>query len=91
MKKIIIIFIFILPFLFFGVIWLAGSSLIAPVNQTVGNCLQDLDCENVEFKSESGAIIKSWFLRGEKGKSAIILMHGVRANRLDLIERLLLG
>lgn len=88
MKKILVIFIFVLPFLFLGAIWLAGSSLTAAVNQTVGNCPENLICENVEFESESGAIIKGWFSQGEKGKGAVILMHGVRANRLDLVERI---
>lgn len=88
MKKILLIIIFILPFLFVGAFWFAGSSLTKPVNLSVGNCPQDLICENVEFKSESGATIKGWFLRGEKGKGAIVLMHGLRANRLDLIERI---
>lgn len=88
MKKIFLITILILPFLLFATVWFAGSSLTEPVNQTVGNCPNDLMCENVEFESESGAKIKGWFLRGEKGKGSVILMHGVRANRLDLIERI---
>lgn len=71
-----------------GAIWLTGNSLTAPANHTVGNCPEDLHCENVEFVSESGAIIKGWFLPGEKGKGAVVLMHGVRANRLELIERI---
>ncbi len=88
MKKIFIGIILILPILFFGAIWLAGSSLTAPANQLVGNCPNDLPCEQVEFSSESGAVIKGWFLRGENRKGAVILMHGVRANRLNLIERI---
>ncbi len=88
MKKIFLITILILPFLFFAAFWFAGSSLTEPVNQTVGNCPDGLICENVEFESESGSKIKGWFLRGEKGKGAVILMHGVRANRLDLVERI---
>lgn len=71
-----------------GVFWLAGNALTASVNQAVGNCPDDLACENVEFPSESGTIIKGWILKGEQRKGAIVLMHGVRANRLALLDRI---
>lgn len=65
-----------------------GSSLTAPSPASVGNCPNDLACENVEFKSESGAIIKGWFVKGEEGRGAIVIMHGLRSNRLQLVERI---
>ncbi len=88
MKKIIFAIILLLPCLILGAVWFAGNFLTAPANQTVGNCPNDLPCESVEISSESGAKIKGWFLTGENGKGAVVLMHGVRANRLDLIERI---
>lgn len=88
MKKTIIIFVLILPLLVVGVFWLAGNALTASVNQAIGNCPDDLACENIEFPSDSGTTIKGWILEGEKGKGAIVLMHGVRANRLALIDRM---
>jgi fermentation-respiration switch protein FrsA (DUF1100 family) len=35
----------------------------------------------VEFSSESGALLKGNFLTGEMGNGAVVLMHGVRGNR----------
>lgn len=59
-----------------------------PVNQAVGFCPKDLACENVEFLSKSNSQIKGWFIDGEKGKGAVILMHGIRSNRTQMIDRM---
>lgn len=76
------------PLIILGGSWFAGSSLTSPVNQPVGNCPQDLVCENVAFPSDSGTTIKGWLVRGEQGKGAVILMHGLRSNRLSLMDRI---
>ena len=88
MKRIILIVALLLPFAVIGASWFAGNSLTSPVPVIVGNCPNDLTCENIEFSSESGAIIKGWLVRGEAGKGAIVLMHGLRSNRLQLVERI---
>ena len=88
MKKTLIILVLVLPFLLIGAFWLAGNALTAPVNQAIGNCPNDLACENVEFPSDSQATIKGWFLQGDKGKGAIVLMHGLRSNRFQLLDRI---
>ena len=67
--------------------WLAGSALSAPASQPVGNLPSDLAGTPVQFPSESGATIHGWFIPGKKGVGAIVLMHGVRANRLSMLER----
>ncbi len=87
-KKTALILFVLLILLIVGGAWQAGSSLTAPVNQTVGNCPLDLACENVEFPSESGTTIKGWFLRGEPGKGTVVLMHGLRSNRLAMLDRI---
>lgn len=61
---------------------------MASVNQPVGNCPVELICENVEFPSDSGTTVKGWFVSGKKGKGTIILMHGVRANRTAMLDRM---
>jgi len=68
-------------------ILLAGSFLTAPANQAIGDLPSDLSGTPVEFASESGATIRGWFVRGKKGAGAVALMHGVRANRLSMLER----
>jgi alpha-beta hydrolase superfamily lysophospholipase len=71
---------------FLGV-WLAGSVLSASANRPVGNLPSDLAGTSVQFPSTSGATIHGWFIPGKKGAGAIILMHGVRANRLSMLDR----
>ena len=67
--------------------WIAGSILTAAAPQTVGQIPSDLKGTNVEFRSSSGALIHGWFIPGEPGKGAVILMHGVRSNRLSVLDR----
>jgi fermentation-respiration switch protein FrsA (DUF1100 family) len=66
---------------------LAGSILSASSPQAVGNLPSDLAGRSVEFSSTSGATIHGWFIPGKKGSGAIALMHGVRANRLSMLDR----
>ncbi len=61
---------------------------MASVNQPVGSCPTDLNCENVEFASDSGTIVKGWFVSGAIGNGAIILMHGVGGNRTTTTSRI---
>jgi uncharacterized protein len=47
----------------------------------------DLVGRSVDFPSESGSRIRGWFLPGQTGYGTIILLHGVRASRLDMLDR----
>jgi uncharacterized protein len=87
-KKIGFIILLLIPLIIIGTFWFAGSALSSTVNQTIGNCPSDLSCENIEFQSESGSLIKGWVLRGEQGKGAVVLMHGLRGSRLGLVDRI---
>lgn len=89
LMKLKLIFISILGvlLLFFGGTWLAGSILSAPATQPVGNLPYGLAGSPAQFPSASGATIHGWFIPGKKGVGAIILMHGVRANRLSMLDR----
>src|ERR1700730_13582815 len=69
------------------VLWMAGSSLTAPAKQLAGNLPPELNGRNVQFASGSGAIIRGWLIPGKKGVGAIVLMHGLRASRLSMLER----
>jgi len=71
----------------FAAVWLAGNALSAPVNQSVGSLPADLNGHAVEFASPSGATIRGWLIDGKAGSGAIVLMHGLRANRLSMLER----
>lgn len=87
MKRKLIIVGLLIIVLFFAAVWMLGSSLIAPKNISIGKAPSDLNAVNVEFPSESGATIHGWLIPGGKGNGAVVLMHGIRASRLDLIDR----
>jgi len=77
-----------LPLLFSSAVWLIGGLLSAPFNQRVGELPPDLQVGRaVEFASESGATVRGWIVPGQKGAGAVVLMHGVRANRLSMLGR----
>lgn len=64
-----------------------GLLLTAPAPSIVGAPPIDLDAEPVEFESASGATIRGWFIAGQPGGGAVILLHGVRSNRLQMVAR----
>src|SRR5262249_10807562 len=43
--------------------------------------------EDVAIASGSGALLRGWFVPGQPGGGAVVLMHGVRANRVSMLGR----
>ena len=68
-------------------VYAAGSIETAPAQVSIGAPPPDLPAEAVSFGSASGSRIQGWFVPGEPNRGAIVLMHGVRANRLQMLER----
>ena len=68
-------------------ILVAGSLLTAPAPQSVGELPTDLPGRSIQFPSGSGATIHGWFIPGKLGGGAVVLMHGVRSNRLSMTDR----
>jgi len=68
-------------------IWIAGGVLTAPTPQRIGSIPAGLNARSVEFRSESGSTLHGWFMLGKAGTGAIVLMHGVRSNRLSMLNR----
>lgn len=86
-RKLFILCPLIIIIVLFTIVWIIGGSLLAAHNFSVGKPPLDLNAVNVEFKSESGATVRGWFIQGREKAGAVILMHGVRSSRLDLIGR----
>jgi hypothetical protein len=57
-----------------------GLRLSAPAHTAIGAPPADLNVEVVEFPSASGATIRGWFIAGQPGHGAVVLMHGVRGH-----------
>ncbi len=70
-----------------GFAWYAGGKLIAPVPRAIGQPPPDLGAVAITFPSDSGSTIHGWFARGAAGNGAILLLHGVRGDRRDMVPR----
>jgi uncharacterized protein len=68
-------------------LYVAGSIGSAPAPAAVGRPPPDLSAEVVSFESGSGSRLSGWFVPGEPHRGAIVLMHGIRANRLEMLDR----
>jgi fermentation-respiration switch protein FrsA (DUF1100 family) len=67
--------------------WMAEGMLISPQKTIIGVAPIDLPCEDISIQSLSGATLRGWFLAGSPGRGAVLLLHGVRANRLAMLPR----
>jgi alpha-beta hydrolase superfamily lysophospholipase len=68
-------------------VWLTGTVLSWPASRQVGVLPRDLHGETLTFKSDSGATLKGWVIEGEPGRGVVVLLHGLRGNRLQTLER----
>src|SRR5215813_13537264 len=76
-----------IPALFFCAIWGAGSILSHPANRSVGSLPGHLQGREVEFESDSGSKLRGWMIPGRNGAGAVILMHGFRGDRREMLGR----
>jgi fermentation-respiration switch protein FrsA (DUF1100 family) len=74
-------------FMLAGAVIGAGFYLSSPAPASIGAAPADLPAENVTFVSGSGARLRGWFVAGRPGSGVVILMHGVRGNRLAMLRR----
>jgi hypothetical protein len=65
----------------------AGSIASAPSPTVIGALPSELAVEPVSIASISGSRLSGWFLKGRPHRGAILLMHGIRANRLEMVGR----
>lgn len=63
-------------------VWFVGGQLSAPALANIGSPPINQPFESVKFEHVSG-----WYLPASKGSSCILLMHGVRSNRREMIGR----
>jgi fermentation-respiration switch protein FrsA (DUF1100 family) len=64
-----------------------GSIASAPAQQHVGPPPSDLPIKPVTFAGASGNRLSGWLVRGRPRIGAVLLLHGVRANRLQMLAR----
>ena len=74
----------VLALVLFGLVasWLAAGKLSAPALSALGPLPPDLPFKEVRFARISG-----WYLQGDADKSCILLLHGIRSNRRQMLPR----
>src|SRR5215813_5979202 len=71
----------------FAALWVGGSIAAAPARARIGAPPADLPVEAVTIASASGSRLLGWFIAGAPHGGAVLLMHGVHANRLEMLDR----
>ncbi len=64
-----------------------GTLLISPNPVNIGAPPDNFNAEEVSFTGKNGNVISGWFIEGDKDKGGILLMHDVRSNRLQMLDR----
>lgn len=64
-----------------------GWMLARPVQTRIGDAPADLDAQPVNFESDSGANIHGWWCPVRNSRVAVLLLPGIRANRLSMVDR----
>ncbi|MEN1681447.1 MAG: alpha/beta fold hydrolase [Planctomycetota bacterium] len=70
-----------------GYSWRLAGKLLAPSQSVVGEPPDGFPAENVSFASQSGSQIAGWYQRGKPGRGAVLVLHGIRGNRLASVPR----
>src|SRR5689334_16353189 len=77
----------LLPFIGIALPYLAGWIFSHPVPARIGPAPRDLNAGNVTFQSASGSMIHGWLCEAPQPRGSVLLLPGVRANRLSMVNR----
>ena len=69
-----------------GLVLAAGVVLSRPAKRDVGQAPPDLHAETVRMPLSPTESVSGWFARGG-GRGSILLLHGVRADRTQMLDR----
>jgi len=64
-----------------------GEVLSAPSKSIIGPPPSELAAKSVSFADSSGRVIAGWFSRGQPGQGSVLLLHGVRSDRRQMLAR----
>jgi len=64
-----------------------GAALSHPVLHAVGDVPADLPAKSVRLRTADGAPIGGWLVHGMPGAGAVLLLHGVRGDRRNMLGR----
>ncbi len=70
-----------------GASLLAGELLTRPARAGIGAPPPDLGAEAARITDRNGQQLAGWFVPGRTGEGAVLMLHGVRGNRLQMLAR----
>lgn len=67
--------------------YVVGDRLSSPALRLIGLPPSDLEAQTVRIPISSGEYLAGWFSRGNSGSGGVLLLHGVRSDRRQMLER----
>lgn len=72
---------------FAALVGAAGCVMARPSPAVLGVAPSDLGAAEVRIPSTSGSVLRGWLAAGRPDGGAVLLLHGVGANRLVMVDR----
>ena len=70
-----------------AMVYAAGGVLSSPALREVGLPPVSLRAQALLLKTDTGDQVSGWFSPGQTGKGAVLLLHGVRGDRREMVGR----
>lgn len=67
--------------------WFIGERLTRPARHAIGPPPRDLGAVAIELPAARTGRVAGWFVQGRPGAGVVLLLHGVRANRRQMLGR----
>lgn len=64
-----------------------GEVLSKPSDHLIGPAPADLMATQVTLRTRPDEVVSGWFIPGKPARGAVLLLHGVRADRRQMIDR----
>ncbi|SEF76393.1 alpha/beta hydrolase [Nitrosomonas ureae] len=68
-------------------IFTIGAVLTASAPTAVGILTTDFPVESVQIPAVDGPTVHGWMIYGEPGNGAVLLLHSMRSNRVEMLSR----
>ena len=68
-------------------LYVIGDRLSGPALRSIGAPPPDLQAQTVRIPTNSGEYLAGWFSRGNPGSGGVLLLHGVGADRRQVLDR----
>jgi len=68
-------------------LYAVATRLTRPVRAEIGTAPRSLNAQSITFPSQFGSVIHGWLSRADDTRGAILLLPGIRANRLSMVKR----